>query len=408
MKRLRLLESALAGAGAVWLVGSGNWPTAPAAADRDYVTAIAPSTLAQDLAGRFGGRAFVMDESRQYWRLVAPQLPMVDLAPVAGGDIGHDLSLRDFTMNAVAAYLPAHRPLLDPFLGLTDLRHGLVRQVSAQSLPADPLRVLRGLRLASEHAFVIESCTWSAMRTAAPGLQDVKPERIRMELLRALQGAGWIRAALACSDLDLWTHLPLVPVLAVDRQALECRLGNLARSAPAARSAAERIGGMRGLDHSRAGGLAVLAAVCLAGARDADGARRMGEQLRFSAREIAALAGMVAGAADMGTDVIGRRRAYALVERYGAAAAWSAALAANSSFLDSVANLRLPDLSLIPDGRALAAAVGRPPGPWLGPVVDHLRRLVALGELDPERGPQEAVAWTEKARQRGAPSQRRE
>lgn len=407
MKRLRLLEVALAGAGTAYLVGSGNWPTAPRAADRDYVTAAPPADIGRELARRFGGRAFVMDETRQYWRLVAPQLPIVDLAPIAEGDIGHDLSLRDFTMNAVATTLPDHRPVVDPFHGIVDHREHLVRQVTPRSLPADPLRVLRGLRLASEHGHVIEEQTWVAMRNAIPGLVEVKPERIRMELLRALQGPGWRQAAIACQDLEVWAHLPLSPRIMVERGRLIERLDRLGNHRAEAAAAAQRMGGLRGLDEHRVLGLAVLAAPILAAGTDGTGARAVGEQLRLSSRESEALAGMTASSLEMGEGHASPRQAYALLERYGAAAAWGAALAGNNSFPESVAGLHLPELRSIPGGIALADAVGRPPGAWLGRLVSHLRRAVALGELRPEEAAQESVRWAENARRQGAPERRR-
>lgn len=402
MTQLRRLEAALASTGAAYLVGSGNWPTAPASADRDYVTAAITSSVATELAALLRGRAFLMDERRQYWRLVAPRLPIVDIAPLAGPDIGHDLSLRDFTMNAVAAMLPEHRPRHDPFRGLTDLRHGLVRQVSRHSMSADPLRVLRGLRLASEHGFIIEADTWRFMREAAPALFAVKPERIRMELLRTLQGAGWQAAALACSDLGIWTGLPLSRPLEVDSQRMATKLAALASRLPSVRAAESRIGGLRGLDSQRGLGLAALGAALLSAGLDAEAVRPAADELRLSSRETNALAGMVGSALDMGTDAIGTRRAYALVERFGAAAAWGAGLAGNDTFLEAVTVLHLPALVALPDGRALAEAVGRPPGPWLGRLVDHLQRVVALGDVSPGDALDEAVRWSNRRRGDGA------
>ncbi len=316
--------------------------------------------MAAGLAEILHGRAFVMDARRQYWRLVAPRLPIVDIAPLAGSDIGHDLSLRDFTMNAVAAMLPVHRPLHDPYRGLTDLRHGLVRQVSRQAMCADPLRILRGLRLASEHGFTIEVGTWGSMRQSAPALVAVKPERIRMELLRALQGAGWQAAALACGDLGIWTGLPLTTPLNADAERLAARLASLASRLPSVRAAETRIGGLRGLDSHRGRGLAALAAALISAGLDGEAVRPVADELRLSSREASALAGMVTSALAMGTGAIGTRRAYALVDRFGASVAWGAGLAGNDSFLDAVTTLHLPDLLALPDGRALADAVGRP------------------------------------------------
>jgi len=123
-----------------------------------------------------------MDATRGYWRIVAPGLPVVDLSPLAGDDIGTDLSLRDFTVNAIATMLPTHSPRLDPFRGGADWRYRLLRQVSSQAMAADPLRVLRGLRLHGTLGFGLTPDTEALCRQYAPALASVSVERVRDEL----------------------------------------------------------------------------------------------------------------------------------------------------------------------------------------------------------------------------------
>ena len=58
--------------------------------------------------------------------------------------------------------------LLDPLEGAADLRAKRIRVCSRNALTDDPIRVLRGVRLAAMLGFHIEPQTRSAMREAAP------------------------------------------------------------------------------------------------------------------------------------------------------------------------------------------------------------------------------------------------
>jgi tRNA nucleotidyltransferase (CCA-adding enzyme) len=105
----------------------------------------------------------------------------------AGPGIEDDLAHRDFTMNALAAD-PRSGRLLDPHGGLADLAAGHLRAVgSAEARFAeDPLRALRGVRLAVAHALDIDAECEAAMRGTRAALRRVPRERVRHELERIL------------------------------------------------------------------------------------------------------------------------------------------------------------------------------------------------------------------------------
>jgi tRNA nucleotidyltransferase/poly(A) polymerase len=105
----------------------------------------------------------------------------------AGLRIEDDLAHRDFTMNALAAD-PRSGQLLDPHGGLADLAAGRLRAVgSAQARFAeDPLRALRGVRLAVAHSLDIDAECESAMGGTREALRRVPRERVRHELERIL------------------------------------------------------------------------------------------------------------------------------------------------------------------------------------------------------------------------------
>ena len=78
--------------------------------------------------------------------------------------IKEDLARRDFTINAIA-YNIQRGTLIDPYGGLRDLEHGIVRTVldAGQRFSEDATRILRGLRFASQLRFAIESGTWEEL-----------------------------------------------------------------------------------------------------------------------------------------------------------------------------------------------------------------------------------------------------
>ena len=92
-----------------------------------------------------------------------------------------DLSRRDFTINALAMDL-VDGHIIDPFGGRQDLDNRLLRQVSPQAFPEDPLRMLRGVQLAARFGLEIESATQQAMTLHAGTIVTVAPERIAEEL----------------------------------------------------------------------------------------------------------------------------------------------------------------------------------------------------------------------------------
>lgn len=97
-----------------------------------------------------------------------------------------DLGRRDFTINAMAINL-ANGQLLDPFAGHHDLQQRQLRQVSGQSFPEDPLRLLRGIQLAARFTLRIEPDTQAAMCVHATTIATVAPERIAEELRKLFQ-----------------------------------------------------------------------------------------------------------------------------------------------------------------------------------------------------------------------------
>jgi poly(A) polymerase len=179
-----------------------------------------PLIIAPALAGSLGGTAFILDPDRHHARILAPSIhAQVDLLPLRGA-IEEDLRLRDFTINALAVDLAAlaadsATPVLDPTGGLRDLDHRSIRAISEQSLIDDPLRLLRGIRLAAQLGFQVSAQTTDIIRQHANLLSSSATERQRDELLLLL---GTDRAGQSLRHLDETGLLSaLIPELDVTR-----------------------------------------------------------------------------------------------------------------------------------------------------------------------------------------------
>jgi tRNA nucleotidyltransferase/poly(A) polymerase len=79
--------------------------------------------------------------------------------------IDDDLSRRDFTINAMAVNI-FEQKIIDPFDGLGDLQHKLIKAVGnphERLVNEDPTRMLRALRLAAKYDLQIESKTFEVI-----------------------------------------------------------------------------------------------------------------------------------------------------------------------------------------------------------------------------------------------------
>ena len=104
-----------------------------------------------------------------------------DFAELLDHDLGADLTRRDFTVNAMAVDLERDQ-LVDPNGGACDLEARLVRMVRAENFDDDPLRALKGIRMAVKYGFTIEPETLAAIRARAALILRVSVERVTYEL----------------------------------------------------------------------------------------------------------------------------------------------------------------------------------------------------------------------------------
>ncbi len=192
---LQAARSALAGRTA-WLVGGAmrdrllGHPTA----DLDLVIDGDAADTARILARACAPAAcFALSEEFGAWRVVARDGSwQIDIEGLRGDSLEEDLALRDFTVNAIAEPLQGGAPI-DPLGGLGDLASRRLRQVATQAFVADPLRVLRLVRIAVERSLEPDPQTLQSARAAARGLQAVSAERVFLELRRILDAEAALR-----------------------------------------------------------------------------------------------------------------------------------------------------------------------------------------------------------------------
>ncbi|MBR3092456.1 MAG: HD domain-containing protein [Bacteroidaceae bacterium] len=105
---------------------------------------------------------------------------------VEDGTLEDDQNRRDFTINAMALCLNAHRfgELVDPFDGLYDLEDGIIRTPLDPEITFsdDPLRMMRCIRFATQLNFLIEDETFDAIEREKDRIKIISQERIIEEL----------------------------------------------------------------------------------------------------------------------------------------------------------------------------------------------------------------------------------
>lgn len=168
-------------------------------ADIDIAVASNALVVAPKVAAALGGKYVLLDRVNKVGRVVlvdngAPSTETqweLDFSTFKGS-IEQDLARRDFTIDAMALDLKqlgedfSDVQLIDPFNGVDDLRHGVIRVVAETAFESDAARLLRAVRLAAELGFSIDKKTEALLRHYSYLIASVAGERVRDELLRLL------------------------------------------------------------------------------------------------------------------------------------------------------------------------------------------------------------------------------
>jgi tRNA nucleotidyltransferase/poly(A) polymerase len=160
--------------------------------DIDFVLGGDVLRTARKVANHLGAMYFTLDQARRTGRVIWIQDDcdrlVLDFAAQRGPDLEADLRLRDFTLNAMALPVHGEMHLIDPLGGAQDLQAKILQPCSPDSLLADPVRLLRAVRLSIALDLQISSETRRQIGAALDRLTQVSAERQRDELMRILEG----------------------------------------------------------------------------------------------------------------------------------------------------------------------------------------------------------------------------
>ena len=103
-------------------------------------------------------------------------------------NLKNDLSRRDFTMNALV--YNEDDGIVDLVDGQSDIKNKIIRAIGdpKKRFEEDALRILRGVRFASQLGFTIEENTKKAMIECVHLLKNISKERINVEISKMLLG----------------------------------------------------------------------------------------------------------------------------------------------------------------------------------------------------------------------------
>lgn len=175
-----------------YLVGGSvrDWLLGRPIYDLDFAVAGDGLELARRLADRFSGDYYALDRTRGTGRAIlyreGDQALIVDVAGLRGPSLVADLADRDFTINSLAFDVRQPGEVIDHHDGLADLKAGVIRAVSDDSIRNDPLRALRAFRQSSQLGFHLHPATNALIRRDGADLAHVSGERVRDEVSRLL------------------------------------------------------------------------------------------------------------------------------------------------------------------------------------------------------------------------------
>lgn len=110
---------------------------------------------------------------------------------IENGTLQDDQNRRDFTINALALSLNKANfgDLLDPFNGVVDLENKIIQTPLNPNVTFsdDPLRMMRGIRFATQLNFIIENQSLEAITRNSDRIKIITNERIVVELNKILE-----------------------------------------------------------------------------------------------------------------------------------------------------------------------------------------------------------------------------
>jgi len=182
--------------------------------DIDFIVTAPPMEVAKNLKKYINGSIFQFEKEKTVATFIFQEdsynyrfdFSYLDISDILNSDLTYeekeekilnrlieDLMARDFTINAIAVNFDdtsglsaSHTTLIDPSNGFKDLQEGIIRPISIENIIKDPVRILRGYRLALELDFNLDK-EFEKFVQKNPDLVEKSPkERVRDELLKII------------------------------------------------------------------------------------------------------------------------------------------------------------------------------------------------------------------------------
>lgn len=189
----------------LYLVGGTVRDILMGAEPQDYDFSVSGSGMefARWVGHKIKGAVILLDEEMDEARVVKDDV-VYDFIGIDKGGVVIDLQRRDFTINAMAVQVE-NLDFLDPFHGTLDLKRRIIRPTTAQSLIADPLRILRGFRFALELDFNLHKDFLKQAKNIT--LAATAAERVGYEMMRIMSCPRSFETILKINQLGIFRQI---------------------------------------------------------------------------------------------------------------------------------------------------------------------------------------------------------
>jgi tRNA nucleotidyltransferase/poly(A) polymerase len=182
--------------------------------DLDFVIGRHPlaKTLIRDLSEKIGAQVVHITKGEEVFYLITDE-GRFDISFLKERYIRDDLRRRDYTVNAIAVGLRWNgfpigmKDIIDSTSGLSDLKKRWIRTAKPTNLDDDPVRMLRGFRLAQYLDGRLTPATFKAIKDRSEMAADFKGARLRREFFHILGNRGTSESLRLMAKSEMLKHI---------------------------------------------------------------------------------------------------------------------------------------------------------------------------------------------------------